>query len=81
MSNPPRPTKKVAKPDWLGSTPFESFREYGDTDDGGVWYGRIGFHPFASLHDTHKTALQGEPRSLEAMRLYYLALITRRLKP
>ena len=72
-------TDPFVPPDWLGKTPYSSFVAYGDPD-AAIWYGRTEPRPFDSLRDTHAAALRGDPRSLEIMRLYYVALTTKRLK-
>lgn len=67
------------RPDWLGLEPFSSFAEYGDYR-GRTWL-NLDSKPNQSLYDTHMDALKGDPRALEIIRLYYLALTTARLKP
>lgn len=73
-------TEPFAPPDWLGKTPHSKFADYGDTFEGGIWYGRVEFKPISCLYDTHTAALKGDECALSAMRLYYLALTTSRLK-
>lgn len=73
-------TEPFETPAWLGRTPYNSFTEYGDTFAGGIWYGRVEFKPTGCLYDIHMDALKGDERALFAMRQYYLALITSRLK-
>mgnify|MGYP000228604204 CR=1 FL=1 len=69
-------------PDWLGRTLFSDFRKYGDNGAGHVWYTlrRDDYTILDSLYATHTRALEGDPECLEIMRLYYLALTTKRLK-
>lgn len=70
---------EFVRPDWLGATPLRNYMSYGDPS-GHVWYGCPGALPYQSLYDTHVDALKGDPRALETMRRYYLALTTTRLK-
>ena len=75
-------TDPFVPPAWLGKTPSGDFRDYGDPD-GKTWLHAIRINldsVHESLYDVHTHALKGHPKCLEAMRLYYVALTTKRLK-
>lgn len=72
-------TEPFVPPDWLSKTPSGDFRDYGDPL-GRVWLDLEAHHRYQALTDIHADALRGDPRALESMRLYYVALTTKRLK-
>lgn len=74
----------VERPAWLWEKPSGDFQDYAPTLPRGtvreIWYGLAPDDYLCSLYDTHKAALEGNPRMLRTMKLFHLALLTRRLK-
>lgn len=72
------------RPDWLGPTPFNSWKEYSPADGLRACYAweliPWQIRNSQSLFDTHTNALRGSKADLRAMRQFYINLTTERLK-